>query len=124
MGRLLFATSWSPSLSNGTTSAFFHAAGKTEDNNERFTMSVKVGRILGRASLITNIGILSYPGALLDGKDITILRISWLETARNWNSSDLGMCSSQAGVDSGGRLYSLARDADACDALVPTEVKN
>ena len=59
--RLLFASSWSPSLGRGTTSDIFQAAGKTDDNKERFTISVKIGRIQGKASLMTDIGILSYP---------------------------------------------------------------
>ena len=80
-GRLLFANSWSPSFGNGTTSNIFQEAGNTEDNNEWFTMSVNADKIHGKASLMIAIGTLSYPGTLLDWKDITILLISFSETA-------------------------------------------
>ena len=44
-GRLLFATSWSPSLRSGITSDIFQADGKTEVCNERFIMSVITGSL-------------------------------------------------------------------------------
>ena len=49
------------------TSDIFHAVGKIDDSNDRFTMSVKT-RVFGSASLITDIFTLSYPRALLDDK--------------------------------------------------------
>ena len=71
-GQLLFGISWSPSFPSGMTSAFFHAVGKTEKSKEQLTICVSIGRIQGRTSLITDIGTLSTPGALLEEKDITI----------------------------------------------------
>ena len=62
------------------TSDIFQEAGNTEDN-KRCTMSVNAGKIHGKGSLMIAIGTLSYPGALLDSKDIKILLISVLETA-------------------------------------------
>lgn len=55
--------------------------GETDDNRNQFTMSVSTGKMRGSESLITDIAILSWPGALLDEKDIIILRISRAETA-------------------------------------------
>lgn len=52
----MFAISWSPSLGRGTTSDVFQAAGKADDNKERFTISVRIGRIQGKASLMTDTG--------------------------------------------------------------------
>ena len=67
-GRLLFANSWSPCFGSGTTFDIFQEAGNTEGNNEWFTMSVNAGKIHGKASLMTAIGTLSYPRALLFGR--------------------------------------------------------
>ena len=50
--------------------------GKTDDNRDWFTMSVSTGKMQGSESLITDIVILSWPGALVDEKDIIILWIS------------------------------------------------
>ena len=58
-GRLLLAMSWSPSFNNGTTSDFFQANRKTEVNKERLTITVRIGRIHGRASLSTDVDTLS-----------------------------------------------------------------
>lgn len=55
--------------------------GETDDNRNQFTMSVSTGKMRGSESLITDIAMLSWPGALLDEKDIIILRISRAETA-------------------------------------------
>lgn len=55
--------------------------GETDDNRNQFTMSVSTGKMRGSESLITDIAILSWPGALLDEKDIIILWISRAETA-------------------------------------------
>ncbi len=65
-------------LLNGITSAFFHAVGNTDVSKEQLTICVSIGRIQGRASLITDIETLSDPhaGALLDENDITIFCIS------------------------------------------------
>ena len=40
-GRLFEATSWSPSLSKGITSANFHASGYLADSREEFIISVR-----------------------------------------------------------------------------------
>ena len=54
------------------TSDIFHAAGKIDDNKDRFIIiSVSTSRMQGSASLITDMVTLSNPGALLDEKDIT-----------------------------------------------------
>ena len=58
-GQLLLAILWSPSFNNGTTSDFFQADGKTEVNKERLTITVRIGRIHGRASLSTDVDTLS-----------------------------------------------------------------
>ena len=55
--------------------------GKTDDDRNQFTMSVSTDKMRGSESLITDIVILSWPGALLDEKDIIILWISRAETA-------------------------------------------
>jgi hypothetical protein len=67
--------------------ALFQIDGKTDVSRELIMISVKVGRIHGNASLITFIDTLSAPGALFEGNEGTILRISNVETARNENSS-------------------------------------
>ena len=73
-GRLFVAISGSPSFRSGITSDSFQRLGKTDDIKERFTISVNVGKMYGRASFITAIETLSYPGALLDGNDCTTSR--------------------------------------------------
>ena len=71
-GRLLFGISWSPSFRSGMTSDIFHAAGKTDDNKDRFTMSVSTGRMQGSASLITDMVTLSNP-LLLESSSLSSL---------------------------------------------------
>ena len=70
-GRLQLGISGSPSFKSGMTSDSFQHVGKTDDRREQFTISVSVGKIQGRASLITLMKTLSRPGALLDGNDCT-----------------------------------------------------
>ena len=72
IGLLLLACSLSPSFRMGITSAIFQALGKILLTNELFMMEVIHGAITGRQSLITRIGTLSIPGALLSGIDFTI----------------------------------------------------
>ena len=48
----------------------FQAAGNTDDNSDRFTVSVSAGRMHSSASLTTNTFTLSYPGALLDENEL------------------------------------------------------
>ena len=81
-GRLLFANLWLSSLSliSGIISANFHSFVNMDYCSELLTISVKIGKIHGSASLITAIETLSYPRALFDGKDITVFLISLLET--------------------------------------------
>ena len=124
LGRLLLAISWSPSFNYGTTSDFFQADGKTEVNKERLTITVRIGRIHGRASLSTDIDTLFWPEALFDGKDITIFRISLLETGwkQNLSTSEISLSGTMA--NRGARLCTFNRDLEASKALAPTEVKN
>ena len=91
MGRLLFATSWSPSFNSGMTSASFQIVGKTDIKREQLTISVIVGRIHGRASFITFIVTLYGPGALFDGKECMILHIVVEDTVKKLNSSIWGI---------------------------------
>ena len=70
----------------------------------RFIISVRIGRIQGKVSLMTDIGILSHPGALSDENDITILCTSLLETAWKQNLSASEMYNCEVLGDSGGRL--------------------
>ena len=53
-------------------------------------ISVKIGRMAGRASFTTAMCNLSFPGALFEGNDCTILLISKEVAARNQNSSSSG----------------------------------
>ena len=124
-GQLLFANSWSPSFGSGTTCNIFQEVGNNEDNKEWFTMSVSAGKIHGKASLITDIGTLSWTGTLLDWKNITILWISPSETAWKWNFSNSSVCwlmSTGEAID--GRSCNTARDANTSAALASTEVNS
>ena len=69
-GRLLLATSWSPSFNIGITTDSFQADGKTDVKRDLFISSVRTGSITGRASLITLMCNLSIPGALFEGRDV------------------------------------------------------
>ena len=82
-----------------------------------------MGRIHGNASLIIDMGTLSYPGALSDGKAITISRISLLDTEWKRNISDSGISCPGVGIGGVGRLCLPIKDVDSSDTLVPTEVK-
>ena len=64
-GRLLFAISWLSSLSliRGIVSANSHSFRNMDDCSKLLTISVKIGRIHGSASLITALETLSYPDA-------------------------------------------------------------
>lgn len=97
-GRLLLAISWSPSFNNGTTSDFLQANRKTEVNKEWLTITVRIGRIHGRASLSTDVDTLSWPGALFEGKDITIFWISLLDTGwkQNLSASEISLSGATA----------------------------
>ena len=49
-GRLFVVISGSPSFKSGITSDSFQRLGKTDDIRERFTISVNVGKMHGRAT--------------------------------------------------------------------------
>ena len=72
MGLLLVACLWSSFLGIGVTSAVFHSEGNVQVAKEALTIDVIAGRIGVRQSLITRIGILSIPGTLLEGIDVTM----------------------------------------------------
>ena len=77
MGLFSLATSGCPpSFGIGTISDSFHGEGNTDVKSELFMISVKIGRIAGRASFTTAICHLSFPGALFEGNNYTILLIS------------------------------------------------
>ena len=57
------------------TSAIFQGKGNVPVTKDAFIIDVSVGRITGRLSLMTRIGILSIPGALFVGIAKTI---SWI----------------------------------------------
>ena len=84
MGLFSLATSGCPpSFGIGTISDSFHGEGNTDVKSELFMISVKNGRIAGRASFATAICNLSFPRALFEGNDCTILLISKEVAARN-----------------------------------------
>ena len=53
-GRLSFVISRSPSFRSGITSASFQADGNAEVNKEWFGISVRIGRMAGRASFLNH----------------------------------------------------------------------
>ena len=73
-------------------------------------MDVIAGRIGARQSLITRIGILSFPGALLDSIDVIISSICLPSVARNENCSDNGYCLGVNQFSLSSKLHSLAND--------------
>jgi hypothetical protein len=85
-------------------------------------ISVKVGRIHGTASLIICIDTLLAPGALFEGNERTILRISNVETARNENSSPKKVSEFVGGIKE--IPFSFARDFTVSVARAPTVVKS
>ena len=87
-------------------------------------MSVKIGRIQGKASLMTDIGILTYPGALSDGNDITTLCTSLLDTAWKRNLSASVKYSSGVLDNRGGRLCKSIKACESSKAFALREVKN
>ena len=74
--------------------------------------------------LMTDIGILSYPGALSDGNDITTLCTSLLDTAWKRNLSASVKYSCGVLENSGGRLCKSTKACESSKAFAPTEVKN
>ena len=85
-------------------------------------ISVKVGRIHGNASLITFIDTLSAPEALFEGNEITILRISNVEIARNENSCPKKVYKFVGGITK--IPFSFSKDCTVSVAQAPTVVKN
>lgn len=124
MGLLLFACLWSPSLGIGVTSATFQTEGKVEVTKEVLTKDMIAGRIGARQSLIMRIGILSLPGALLDGIDVIISSICLPSLTRNENCSDNGYCLRVNQFSLSSKLHSLANDLTLFTLFWPTETKN
>ena len=85
--------------------------------------SVRTGSITGRASLITLMCNLSFPGAPFEGKDKMIWCTSKVVTARNRNSSSWNKVLAEGGLYAG-RTLTEASLSDSAAALAPTEVKN
>ena len=56
-----------PCLVIGVISAVFQIPGNVEDEREALMIDVTKGSIIGRQSLMTRVGTLSIPGALLEG---------------------------------------------------------
>ena len=61
------------SLGTGITSAFLHVLGKLAVRREVLIIDLIEGKMAGRQSLITRIGILSIPGALFEAIDLTMV---------------------------------------------------
>ena len=72
------------------TSDIFQAVGKVEVTREQLTIDVIAGSIGVRQSFITQTGILSIPGALLEDIDVIIRPISSLSVMLKENCSDDG----------------------------------
>jgi hypothetical protein len=69
-GRLLDATSRSPSFKSGMTSASFQTSGYVEDIRDLLIILVNGIRIVGNESFITRMWTMSGPGDLLVGMEI------------------------------------------------------
>ena len=72
----------------GITSAIFQVDGNILFTSELLIMGVIHGEIMGRQSLMTLIGILSIPGALLSGTDCTMCSTREHSTGSKVNCSD------------------------------------
>jgi len=68
----LLASSWSPFLRIGKTSAVFQEAEKTPLSKEALMIEVIQGTMVGKLSFSTRGGTLLIPGALLLGIELTI----------------------------------------------------
>ena len=68
MGRLLYALPASPSLGTKITSAIFHTRANVLNLKELFIRDVTICKVAGKLSLSILAGILSKPGAVLEGK--------------------------------------------------------
>ena len=68
MRRLLHGFPVSPSLGTQVTSAIFHTRANVLDLKELFIRDVIICKVAGKLSLSILAGILSKPGALLEGK--------------------------------------------------------
>ena len=68
MRRLLHGFPVSPSLGTQVTSAIFHTRANVLDLKELFIRDVIICNLAGKLSLSILAGILSKPGALLEGK--------------------------------------------------------
>ena len=123
IGLLLFACSWSPSFGRGVTSAVFQHDGNVEELSEALTIDVIAGRIGTRESLITRIGILSIPGALLEGMDNTMFSMSLHSIVWKANCSDKGYCLGTKLSSSRSNLKSFAIALILSTEVGPTETK-
>lgn len=74
----------------GSTSPIFHLFGKTLVSKEVFMRAVTAGGIAGKLSLITLIGILSYPGAFLSAVALMMDSTSFSFTGLKENCSSMG----------------------------------
>lgn len=87
IGREFDGSSRSPSLSlmQGTTSANFHDFAKIIEQKGQVIKFVITGRVTGRSSLRIQAVTLSAPGALFDGRALSIFRVSCSLTCLKWN---------------------------------------
>ena len=78
IGREFDRSSRSPSLSlmQGTTSANFHDSAKIPERKEQSIKSVSSGSVTGRLAFRIRADTLSAPGALFDGRALTIFKVS------------------------------------------------
>ena len=74
----------------GIFSEIFQLEGNVLFTSELLIMEVIHGEIIGRQSLMTRIGILSIPGALLSGIECTMCSSREHSTGSKVNCSDSG----------------------------------
>lgn len=120
----MFASSWSPSLGRGTTSDIFQAAGKTDDNKERFTISVRIGRIQGKASLMSALG--SYRIQTPSQMEMTSGHLH-LVSGYCLEAELFCLWEVQLRIsigNSGSRSCKSIKDCEFSETFAPTEVKN
>ena len=124
IGLLLFGSSWLPSFRIGDTTANFQDLGNIPWVREALIKDVITWRVAERLSLITCTGMLSIPGDLLAGIDLTIWATSSQSTCVKLNWSVTGkILGSKAGAERS-KLHSLARELILSTATWPTDEKN
>ena len=94
-----------------------------DDIREQFTISVRAGKILGRASFVTAI---ETSGCLVWWERFHHLRTSPHDTCWKKNSSSVAGTTPSGAMDGArtGRSCSAAMDFDAPETLEPTDAKN